>query len=586
MSLTDVRLKELIQLKYDIVADLYRQRAKLLVARSKGADPLLKDMQGLTDFVGSLAVMLDPYWQLVQIGKIKGKKSALISTLFPVTPVPVNRTRSWDSILPFTPHIHEQSKGNTGTNNHLATGGYGPIVWGTPLVTTYNTNLPPQGRCMGFVKDTTWKSRNPGVTITKRSNKYGLQSQGEFELFRPYFVSYGPNIGYRYNDGMVQFSHSDGVQYTLTYADRTSSFSTPASSVNSTQVNAWPVTEKAYATGIMVKNLDSMLARCVPERRYFNLAYQVGELKDLPFTLRETLGHWRDLQHFLGRDGFIEALTKPKWWTNARYDSIRLRLKKVNIERAPDQALGDLYLNFKFGWQSMFQAAVGLVNRPSQITKEINYLIRRNGKFTKLSTSRRWTETPATFPSIVIPSATVLLQADPNVPLGYTATREISLRCMCDVGFHFPPLSVPSLRKKLFYEKLGLIPTPGDLYDLIPWTWMVDWFVGLGDYIHLMDIINGDNKLINYGFMSYKSKTTIRADWGYQWTSTTSRTFYPPGGTNTYTNVGHTRPNAKLVMEYELRLGLDKLASVKSYSGVGLSNYQSSILAALLTKFG
>lgn len=580
MSKTTERLQELIELKYDIVVDLYRQRARFLEARSKGQEPTLVKWLG-PDLIGSIACLIDPYWQLVQVGKIKGKKSSLISTLFPVTPVPVNRTRYFDSIVPCVPYYKEYARSTQCSKNFLGSYGCAP-----PTVSDTSNTLIAQGRVQGWVKDTTWKSRNPGSKISHRSNKYGLQSQGEFELFRPYYKADGITYGWRnkYTDSQVISGGNLSISRTTSYVH--GYFSTPNSSVDSSQVKLWPVNERIYAVGVMAKNLDSMLARCVPNRRYYNLFYQLGELKDLPGTVKTTLAHWRDLERLLGKNSYVNALLSPKWWTKSRVKSIAPQLERVGIARPLDQTLSDLYLNFKFGWQSMYQAATKLVDKPGRITKEVNYLIRRNGKFTKLSTSKSWTEPVASFPAFNIVIATSRLQWDSANPPSFSATRDIKLRCMCDVGINFPPISEPVLRKRLFLEKLGVVPTPGDLYDLIPWTWMIDWFVGLGDYIHVMDRVNGQAHLINYGFMSYKSTTRIRATWQYKTFAQDDLTFTPPGGTHTYVVNGVVKMSSMLVLEYELRLGLDKLASVKSYAGIGLSQDQRAILSALFSKFG
>lgn len=580
---SDNRLRELTELKYDIVVDLYQQRAKFLLARSKGLEATLVEWLG-SDLIGSLACMLDPYWQLVQVGKVKGTKSRLISTLFPVTPVPVNRTRYFDCIIPANVFIKERTT-SIQCSQSLLGGGYS---CNPPLINDSTSTQPAQKRAMGWTKDTTWLSRNPGVKkdkITRRSSKFGLQSQGEFELFRPRYEAPGINYGWRnkYTDSQVYSGGHTSISRTFSYVY--GSFSTPNSSVNSDQVKLWPVTEKTYATGVMTKHLDAMMARCVPQRRYFNLFYQLGELKDLPMTLRGTLGHWHDLESALGRESYINALLNRSWWTKSRVRRIVPELERVGIRRPLDQALGDLYLNFKFGWQSMYQAAVNLVNKPSRVTKEINYLIQRNGKFTKLSTTQGWVESVSSFPGFIIPVATTNLHYSGQSP-SIVATRRIQLRCMCDVGVVFPPLSVPVLRKHLFYEKLGLVPTPGDLYDLVPWTWLADWFLGCGDYIHLMDRVLGQDHLINYGFMSYKSTTDVRANWYYTTFAQDDLTFTPPGGTHTYQTNGVVKASSRLVLEYELRKGIDKLVNVKTYSGTGLRQDQATILSALFSKFG
>jgi len=73
-------------------------------------------------------------------------------------------------------------------------------------------------------------------------------------------------------------------------------------------------------------------------------------------------------------------------------------------------------------------------------------------------------------------------------------------------------LAAPELRQYLWTKLWGLDPSPEDVYNLTPWTWLVDWFSGLGDYVNAYDRINSDTSLINWGFFVYESDVRIRTD--------------------------------------------------------------------------
>jgi hypothetical protein len=428
--------------------------------------------------------------------------------------------------------------------------------------------------------DTTDKTRNPKSGGPKKQEP-NLQSQGEMERFSPNLVTNGWSGSLRTYSASYLSLPSWNPEFHISWTDYSSSLAPASAAVVTASVQSWPSQEKVYAIATMAKNLDSMLARCVPTRRYFNLGYQIGELKDLPMSLRSTLRTWLDIELAMGREGFNKAFRDSKWWTRERQRHFAPYLRDCGIDRPLDKSLSELYLNFKFGWASMYQAVNKLVLTPQRVTKEVNYLIRRNGKFTKLSTTKRWSEpAPATI-QWLYPSHPTYFNFGDSV--SSSAVRDVSLRCVCDVGFHFPPLSVPALRSQLYFDKLGLYPSPGDIYDLVPWTWMVDWFVGLGDYIHLMDRINGSDNLINYGFMTYKSKVRNRADWSYTGTSSTSITV--DGINHTDTQVAKPHLTAFIDLNYELRYSIARLVGVKTYSGQGLSLDQSTILGSLLSQF-
>jgi hypothetical protein len=74
--------------------------------------------------------------------------------------------------------------------------------------------------------------------------------------------------------------------------------------------------ERALATIKFGKLGHSMISECLPRSRKVSLAYNLGELKDLPMMYRKTV----ELYH--------------------------LQLKNLDLRKA-----GDQYLNWKFGWE-------------------------------------------------------------------------------------------------------------------------------------------------------------------------------------------------------------------------------------------
>jgi hypothetical protein len=133
---------------------------------------------------------------------------------------------------------------------------------------------------------------------------------------------------------------------------------------------------------------------------------------------------------------------------------------------------------------------------------------------------------------------------------------------------------------------LGVELTPGQIYNLIPWTWMLDWFSGLGDYVRLMDTITADRSLVNYGFMAYKEMSHISAHWTGKFVGTHSTNFDgSSSGVITVTTQQHH--SGKLLLKYYLRKALSEVASVSTYSNpTYLGSSQKAILAALLAKYG
>jgi len=88
------------------------------------------------------------------------------------------------------------------------------------------------------------------------------------------------------------------------------------------------------------------------------------------------------------------------------------------------------------------------------------------------------------------------------VSVGTYGSRVIELRGVINAGLRFPAIALPELQRKLMRQAWGLYPDPEDVYNLVPWTWLADWFTGLGDYVEAFDIINRDPSIINWGFIT------------------------------------------------------------------------------------
>lgn len=353
--------------------------------------------------------------------------------------------------------------------------------------------------------------------------------------------------------------------------------------VDRTGVNNYAVTEKNNGLALMTKHLPKMLSECVPARRYFDLAYQLGELKDIPKTILGTIAIWVELERFLGKKVFLNLLSSKSFWTVEMRKRVSNYTRRLNINTAPDALASDAYLNFKFGWESTISAVRQLASRPQLAAKDINNLLKRNGKPATLRRTMKFREEVTSYPAITLykPSR---LTADANIPVSRIAYRDVELRCVVNTGINYPSADLPKLRKTLFESKLGFDLTPTALYDLVPWTWLIDWFTGASDYVALCDTISRDSSLINYGFMTYVSRTTVKASWTNYCVDVGSFQLNPGGGTDYSHKVTYGR-HAMFTSKYQLRVDLSNLAGVKNYSGKGLTPYQGSILGALFSQY-
>lgn len=610
---SDPSLTELYERKYDTTLDLYQRVAHAqMVATyrdyydSGGAGTLAHpDLEYYlykvfgSDIIGSIAFALDPYWQVIKVpkGKFYDKYRKVLASEHAVTIVPANRTRTRTSVFEQSLTFHEGSHTVTHQNG-LHWDGSGFSLIDLPDITgqtSYTYSPGVQRALYGTISDTTWKTRNPnnGKIGSKSIKQKGLlQSQGEMESFdltvpaTPFHWGYDNNHNYQNESaiGSNKWLFDKGGSKYFGYTGNCARLDTTV-----VPLIKQALTDRANA--IMADNCDAMFARCVPQRRYYNLAYQVSELKDIPGLLRSTLSQWYKFQNAIGgANQFRKILTSPSWWTEKNVNSIRQPLMALGLNSHLGKDLADLYLSFKFGWQSIVQAVEKLLKSPISAANDVNRLIARNGRFSNLSSTKSWVEDYPSPPAMTVGSWQHFLSDDLDDPTSASAKLSVNVRCMANVGINFPNVDVPNFRWNLFWQKMGAVPTPGDMYDIIPFTWMVDWFAGLGDYIHLMDATNGDQSLVNYAFMTVKLRLETTTTCGFKAHALDSYRIIPPD--NVSTPIHYSRDewlkwkvSPKYYADYEVRKSLADVMNVKYTSGYGLSDYQKNVLGALFQKF-
>lgn len=617
-SVSSRTLDELYELRYNTTLDMYRRRARAFeveVLTNLGVDKRFHPkLIFLANWAGSLAFKLDPYWQLRKIDNPAEAKyrNSLTPDIFPVKVVPANRTRTFACIHSDAIFSQWQKTISSQSSNiQFINGGWRVVDNpGSVTVTTGTHSDATQASIYGFIKDTTDSTRNPQKENKKESSsrkssmivKRGsppkqsnqtakLNHQGEFELWKPKFDSDSATAQIQEDDTIskqrqiVVGPHGEELWtsgHIQVFWDE--SFPGPSASVSKASVDSLAVSEKTNALSVMTKNCDRLVEQCLPSRRYYNLLYQIAELRDLSSTLKGTLELWILLEKEIGKGVFQRLFTNPSYWT----DDLRLKIvpfaRNLHIDIRPDQILSSAYLNFKFGWQSMIQAITQLASSPERVTKDINRLIAANGKNVTLRSKFHYSEPATSFPTISWYKSQRTLE-DPAIPPSISGIREVFIRCSVNSGLNLPKVDLPTLRKNLFNEKMGATPTPGDVYDILPWTWLIDWVFGASDYVHLMDSVNGQRNLLNYGLITYESHLRYDARYNNHWFNFHKVLIIPPGGQSGVDTRIDLPRSASLTAKYQLRKDVMAFAGLSDYSGLGTSPYQKGILAALFSQF-
>lgn len=522
--------RKLRTIGYDPSIDIYKERARQVAATQKGLSRLVFDIFG-SDTIASLALALDPYSRF----RLTNHKIAA-----------VNRHQVLDGIrfskrFRHRKEIHESASTVMGTYPY-SNGASSYLV----LNEDSHEEITPQERIPGFKHDTTYKTRKPD------------ELDGEFELYAPSLStsSYDHDANVDYRVGTVSFgTYPAPASFVERYVYRNNvviRFDDPSVRIDKNSHDSWLSSYRANALATLAANALPMIGKSLPTSRKFNLAYNIGELKDLPLLLKNSVALYKD---------------------------------GSSILKSPDK-FSSQYLNYKFGWESTLQAVRSMLDLPEKVAKKINYLILRQGKPTTFRSRKSFSEPLSGGPTF----STEAYFWDEYIYgwSGYESRmyHRGELRCAVNAFVELPALDPPQLRGTLTDQLFGSAPTPSDIYDWVPWTWLFDWFSGIGDYIHMMDALNNDPSLINYGFLSYVSRGqgfggyhgVSRKTWGESVTP-------PPSSSG-----GESRETIERIavfdFRYHLRKSILSLANVKSTSDFGtLSDYQASILSALSTKF-
>lgn len=547
--------------------DLYRQRARDLYTNDDGPGRYVVGIFG-PDLIGAMALAIDPFKQFrftPNLVSLLTDGPKIVRTRVPKTIKFSQRKETWYRLAISYGYARNPQQGLT---DYYYTG---PIRSETSGSIGRGDQLP----CYGLIQDTTKKTRPM------------LKDFGEFELFVPRLTSPNRGTSWKTSDRILTNNIGSGQRSSFENFTR-SVIVGPEFRVSNSDIQALLPGCRARAAAAMQKHVYGMLARVQPNSRSYDITYQLAELRDLPRTLRGTLESWVSFERFVGSANWRKLRDSPRSWENRRLlREFSDGLGQFTGFRYDEgiglaEAAGQAYLTFKFGWESMYRGIRDMLPRPGDVTKQVNDLIASIGRDRTYRTKRKWIDN-----EVSIPTLTTSLLKDEDLldsTVRKSGQRHCELRLMANFTIKFPQLDVPKLRQELVDRQLGPWPLPSTIYNLIPWTWVVDWFGGLGDYVSLMETVAGADNLINYGFITYREDTEVTAAIRGKLTTTVSRNF---DGVNTsYDTFVPYIHEGKFFLKYHLRKSIPEVSSVKSYWSSNLNPNQTAIVGSLLVTKG
>lgn len=320
-----------------------------------------------------------------------------------------------------------------------------------------------------------------------------------------------------------------------------------------------------HCLSLCQKHAVSMLKSVEPLARDYTLFRNTVELRDVPRSVAQLQRTAMDL-----RKVYLSLRHSPK--LRKAIFSLKGLAKDVPNE----------YLSFHFGWKQLWRDVNDLLALPEKASKKVNFLLSRSGKPTTLRSKRIFTSGTVSGVSGFEYQQTA---DDYWLNTNSRIERTSEVRLVVNRTWDFPPVNSAEFKRHVFTERTGIEPRITDVYNLVPWTWLLDWFTGLGNYIDLCETINSkDSGVINWGMISCSSTGRLITEFSSQ--STSWRDTMVDN-----VNVSHveyyTRNSHTSTYEFECQTRSDvatildvNLTSVPST----LTAYQMSILGALLAQ--
>lgn len=388
---------------------------------------------------------------------------------------------------------------------------------------------------------------------------------GEFENFEFAFHS-GPR---KFHRRVRSYSQSGGGPATgqnkSMYDIRTTRTLGPSGARLTLNTDTFGAGLITYLKNTLTEQGPGILTKTLPDRREWSAFRNIAELKDLPRSIASLRSGLRDLSA-------IE-----------RSFSSQERLALLKRSGEALKGIPSHYLSYWFGWNQMYRDARDLLNLPQKIAKRANWLLKQSGKEQTYRYKRDYVES--------LPYVDGTFSWSPNLPdtqNRQTANRreqKIFLRCVVNAKFDFPTLDTPTLNRQYMMDKIGLYPRIGDIYDLMPWSWLLDWFTGVGNYLELTEAINRDPSIFNYGFITAEVDGFLESINTYESVDTSYYTFTSPASSKTVTSTNKYRTTARLEYKARVRQDVADLSSATTTNDLdSLNPFQKSILGALITQ--
>jgi len=241
--------------------------------------------------------------------------------------------------------------------------------------------------------------------------------------------------------------------------------------------------------------------------------------------------------------------------------------------------LGDAWLNVHFGWIPLLKDIRDMYELYQTLDKRLAQIVRDNGKGIR----RRTTLRDSTTTTVEQDSTTTSIfggwwAGTPGFSTGSsriirTTTVKDKIWYSARYRYYIPDIGSSQWTKRATRALYGVNVTPEVIWNLLPWSWLSDWFLNIGDIMSNASSNAVDNLTADYAYVMRTQETETRYEgWCTVNGSGTpaSATYIPPGR---YSSTGYNSTTVKS------RFAASPFGFGTTFAG--LTPYQTGIVAAL-----
>jgi hypothetical protein len=239
-----------------------------------------------------------------------------------------------------------------------------------------------------------------------------------------------------------------------------------------------------------------------------------------------------------------------------------------------DGNIGDEYLNLQFGWSPTIKDGKAFLQAVHFQDTLINQFLRDNGKQVRRTfgippkVSSSHTVSSVNYPPVPLNSGAPWSAGGQEIKLGILETTTVTTQYVWFEGvftYYLPP-SVFGKSLAELDKTYGIVPDINTAWNLLPWSWLVDWFSNAGVAMKNLAAFTSGGLTMPWGYVMCDTKTVTDFRWSGQ-VRNPSGVFVPYSFTESRTTRTRQRRQAT---PFGFGLNWD-----------GFSPFQLSILAAL-----